>query len=122
LVRSQLWQFGLGSFKDASWFRWNLCDRDEMVADFRHRTGSACFCLALIAVLLFLVTATSGFLPATRAALLPLPYKDAGRIATVSKGGISLSIRTGIPTEWAREWRRESKSCNLRLEEPERFT
>ncbi len=109
LVRTQLRRFGIGSFRDAAWCRWNLSPRDELICSLRHWLGSAKVCLASLVVLVLLVAVTSGFLPATRAVLLPLPYRDAGRIATVSKGGISLAIRGGIPTEWAREWQRDSK-------------
>ncbi len=40
--------------------------------------------------------------------LTPLPYRDAGRIATVSQGSVRFATRVEVPVDWVRLWRQES--------------
>ncbi len=108
-VRSQLWAFCCGSFADAAWHRRNLFDRDEMMRAIDNVMKSPAFCLASIAGVIALLGLLSGFFPAARSILMPLPYADANRIATVSQSGLSLSSRAGTPMQWVTWWRSKSK-------------
>ena len=104
----QLRRFSWGSLQDAVWHRLSVLNREDLARGVRYRVQSPWFCLGSLAAIILLIAAASGGLSATRAVLLPLPYADAGRIATVSQGG-RLSIRSGIHPEWVRLWRSKSK-------------
>lgn len=96
--------FASGAFQDAAWHRMRDWNRENM----EHTRQSAGFCLAALGALLVVIAVLSGFLPETRSVLLPLPYLDAGRIATVAQGGGTLAVRSGIRAEWVRWWRSDS--------------
>jgi MacB-like periplasmic core domain len=108
-IRSQLREFCKGSFTDAAWYRWNMFDREELVRVIRNGTRSPGFCLGTIAAVIVMLGVLSGFFPTTRDILLPLPYANADRVATLSQSGFSLSARSGVPNQWVRWWRTKSK-------------
>src|ERR1017187_940227 len=83
-VRSQLFQFCRGSFADAAWYRVNLFDREEALRGIRHRMRFPGFCLGGILSIILVLGLASGFFPATRSILLPLPYANPARIPTIS--------------------------------------
>ncbi len=101
--------FARGAFHDALWHRlseWN-CERRKQA--FSRVRQSAGFSLAALALVISLVAIASGFLPETRAVLLPLPYADAGRIATVTQGGAEIAMRSGVHRQWVEWWREDSR-------------
>ncbi len=105
----KLLEFARGAFHDAAWYRlrdWNAGQNERAVS---RQFQSAGFCLAALAALIIVIAAASGFLPETRAVLLPLPYANAGRIATVAQGGSTLAVRSGIRKDWVDWWRSDSR-------------
>src|SRR5262249_10022381 len=107
-LRRRLWQFASGSLADALWHRVHILERDEFRRDLRAAIESPEFCLLGIASVFVLIALASGFLPATRDVLLPLPYAEPGRIATITQTGIALSARSGVLVEDSRLWRTDS--------------
>lgn len=112
-IRAQIWRFARGAFRDAVWQSLGLWDRERFGRVFLHGAQSAGFCLCSLALLILLIAAASSFLPGnsegvllpmTRATLLPLPYRDAGRIATVSQAGTALATRSAVRIESVRLW------------------
>ncbi|HUA86463.1 MAG TPA: ABC transporter permease [Bryobacteraceae bacterium] len=101
--------FARGAFQDAAWHRLRDWNREKVERAVSRGAQSAGFCLAALIALLALIAVASGFLPETRAVLLPLPYADAGRIATVTQGGTTLATRWGIHREWVQWWRADSR-------------
>src|SRR5262249_51183587 len=99
-IRNQLMYFARGAFQDALWHGRGLWNRDAL----SNRAQSAKFCLSVLAALVIAITVASGFLPRTRAALLPLPYRDADRIATVTETG-SMATREGVKALSVTLWR-----------------
>ena len=75
--------------------------RDALAAAFAVWARTRSFCLAALASLVLLIAAASGFLPAARAPMLSLPYTAPDRVATVTEGESSLSMRSGVPLSWA---------------------
>ncbi|HXP88958.1 MAG TPA: ABC transporter permease [Bryobacteraceae bacterium] len=108
-LRWGLWRFTCGSLQDAAWHARRRLNRDEAIRTFGPRAQSAGFCLGFLGAVLALIILASGFLPVTRDVVQPLPYTDAGRIATVSQGSALLSTRSAIRADWVREWQRDTK-------------
>ena len=106
---ARLVHFALGAFHDAAWHRARDWDRDQIEQAVSRGSQSAGFCMAALGALLAAIAVFSGFLPETRSVLLPLPYVDAGRIATVAQGGAALAVRSGIRGDWVRWWRSDSR-------------
>ncbi|MGH9611638.1 MAG: ABC transporter permease, partial [Bryobacteraceae bacterium] len=109
LPRRQLRGLCWGSFADAAWHRFHGLTRANAVRWARDWSQSATFCLLSILGAVIFLTFASGFLPRTRAIVMPLPYANAERIATVSQSGLSFSVRSGIPMNWVRLWQQKSK-------------
>lgn len=107
-IRAHLVQFAGGAFHDAAWHRRSVWNRERLTKDTAQRAESAGFCLAALAAMVVFIALSSGFLPRTRAVLLPLPYRDPGRVATVSEAG-TLATRTGIHTAAVSLWRSQSR-------------
>jgi hypothetical protein len=111
--RLEALRFAFGSFHDAVWYRTNRVDRkdliEDLIRDAGHRIESASFCLWALAGLIVAIVLLSGLLPTTRAVVMPLPYRDAGRIATVAQGGPTFATRSGVRAGWVQLWQRESK-------------
>jgi hypothetical protein len=84
---------------------WN---RERLARTAADNTRSGRFCLASLAGLVLFIGAASGFLPRTRATLLPLPYRDAGRIATASRAR-GMAENTGIRSSLVTLWRAQSR-------------
>jgi hypothetical protein len=101
-ARARLREWCWGAFADAACLRF---DRAELRESFRQWQRKPSFCLAALGAVLLAITLASGFLPATRATLLPLPYANRNRIATVSLSAGSLAMRSAIPSSLARLWR-----------------
>lgn len=101
-VRWQLLKFALGSFADAGWHLRNRFDREDAMR-------SPSFCLGAIAALITFIVLVSGGLQMTRAILMPLPYTQPERVATVAQDSISMSSRAGIRMEWIGWWQAKSK-------------
>src|SRR5581483_12199303 len=108
-AQSKLRQFARGSLLDAAWHWFRLFERERLLDDLVRCSQSPWFCLAGITAVIIAIGLVSGLLPMTRAVLLPLPYADARRIATVSQGVAPLSSRTGIQTNWVPLWQIQSK-------------
>jgi hypothetical protein len=108
-ARSQLRSFWRGSVVDAAWHRGRRIDRESLVRGLSHYVQSPGFCIASIVIAIAIIAVASGFLPSTRDVLLPLPYANADRIATISQSGMALSARAGIRTTWVHWWQRDSK-------------
>jgi hypothetical protein len=105
----ELWRFSRGAIADAVWHLWNLSERDALALAVRRRTESAVFCLASIAAMICAVIVASGFLPRTRDIVVPLPYVNADRIATVARSGMALATRAEVPASWVQLWDRSSR-------------
>lgn len=101
-------RFARGAFHDAVWHRMRGWDQEEIERAASRHVQSAGFCLATLGALVVFIALASGWLPETRSLLLPLPYDDAGRIATAAQGGTTLAVRSGIRPEWVRWWRSDS--------------
>ncbi len=104
----RLVDFALGAFSDAAWHRTRDWNREDWERAASRSAQSAGFCLAALAVLLIAIAVVSGFLPKTRSVFLPLPYAGADRIATVTQGGATLAVRSGIHKQWVEWWRADS--------------
>ena len=101
--------FAFGAFHDARWHRAHTWSGEHIKWTVARGMESPSFCLCAIGMILALITVASGFLPSTRAALLPLPYIDPDRIATVAQGDATLAVRSSIRGEWVRWWRTNSR-------------
>src|SRR5579863_664552 len=106
---AQLRRWCRGALADALWMRFN---REDLSAAFAVWARTRSFCLAALASVVLLIAAASGFLPATRATLLPLPYAAPDRVATVTEAESSLSMRSGVPDAWTAYWRAHSHSLS----------
>jgi hypothetical protein len=102
----RLVDFARGAFQDAAWHR--LRDRENFDQATSREAQAAKFCLAALGTLILAIVFVSGFLPETRSVILPLPFADAGRIATVTQGGSTLAVRSGIRSDWVHWWRADS--------------
>ena len=107
--RRELLRFASGSIRDAFWCRTNRADREDLIRGASKYVESASFCLWAIAGIIVAILLMSGFLPATRAVVFPLPYRDAGRIATVAQGAPTFATRSGVREDWVSLWQRKSK-------------
>ncbi len=99
--------FARGAFHDAVWQQrdfWTL-KRAQRLAQ------SPRFCLAVLALLPLTVVFSSGFLPLTRLALKPLPFRDAGRIVLISHAG-SMAERSGVPNTNITLWREYAQTLD----------
>jgi hypothetical protein len=106
MAGQQLVAFARGAFMDAVWHGRNVWDREA----FAHQAQSAGFCLASLLAAIVLIGLASGLFAMTRSVLLPLPYRDAAQIATVSQRGMALDSRSTVPARWARLWQSDSQS------------
>jgi len=106
---ARLLEFACDAFQDAKWHRACLLRPATFKRPLLRWLQSGGFCLTALGALVFLIIGASGLLPATRSVLLPLPYADAGRIATVSEGGPTLAVRSGIRSEWVGWWKSDSR-------------
>ena len=102
--------FARGSFHDAAWHRLREWNREKVEREVSRGAQSAGFCVVALIALVVLIGIASGFFPETRAVLLPLPYANAERIATVAQGGTTVATRSGIHREWVAWWRADSHS------------
>ncbi len=91
--------------KDAIWHTQSIWDREA----FAHQAQSAGFCLASLLAVIVLIGVASGFFAMTRTVLLPLPYRDAARVATVSQRGAALTTRLAVRATSVRLWQSESR-------------
>jgi hypothetical protein len=98
--------FARGAFTDALWHGRNVWDREA----FAHQAQSAGFCLAALLAAIVFIGSLSGFFSMTRSVLMPLPYRDATRIATVSQRGVALTTRAAVRAAFVPLWQSESKS------------
>jgi hypothetical protein len=104
----QLVAFARGAFMDAVWHGRSVWDREA----FAHQAQSAGFCLASLLAAIAFIGVASGFFATTRSVLLPLPYRDAAQIATVSQRGVALATRSAVNASWIRLWQSDSHSIN----------
>ncbi len=97
--------FARGAFHDAMWQQ-----RDFWTPKRTSRVvQSPWFCLASLAAILALIALASGILPMTRMAVLPLPYSDAGRVATIAQAG-TMATRAGVLGQAVDLWRNSSQT------------
>jgi hypothetical protein len=111
-IRSHLWQFALGSLRDAAWHRMQALQREKLVRDFRARAETPGFCLSALSGVIALIALASGFLPSSRDVILPLPYEAADRIVTLSQGGVPVATRSPIRIDRIRLWRGQSRQID----------
>jgi MacB-like periplasmic core domain len=97
--------FASGAFHDALWQHRDFWTRERV----SHLAQSAWFCLLSLSAAFGLIVLASGFLPATRTVLTPLPYRDAQNIATVAQS-LTMAMRAGVPEKNVALWREKSKS------------
>jgi hypothetical protein len=98
--------FARGAFTDAVWHGRNVWDREA----FAHQAQSAEFCLAALLAAIVLIGTVSGLFSMTRSVLMPLPYRDAAQIATVSQRGVALTTRAAVPAAFVSLWQSDSQS------------
>ncbi len=85
-VKGDVVAFCLGAFKDGFWLRQNdLCSFIRRV----FRLGSPARCVFFLTVLAVISLSLAFYLPGTRKALLPSPYRDADSLVMISRGGYS---------------------------------
>jgi len=101
--------YALGAFHDAAWHRMRKWGGEHLKRAVARGAESPAFCLCALSILLAMIVVTSGLLPRTREALLPLPYTDPDSIATVSQGDTTLATRSAVRGEWVRWWRTDSR-------------
>lgn len=94
-----------GSLADA-W--WQFREDGHALSRLSQILRSPRFCLSSLGLVFLICFVASGFLPATRTVLLPLPYPDGDRMAIVSRTGRMQPVRRGIPREIAESWLRNS--------------
>lgn len=97
--------FAQGAFYDAVWQQrdfWTL----KRAIRLKQSPG---FCLGALGAAIVLIAIASGMLPKTRQALLPLPYRDAGRVVTISQSG-TMATRAGVPGRFIELWRASSRT------------
>lgn len=92
-----------GAFVDAAWYRLNHEDLQRAREHWPRTPGFVLF--GLITLLLLLICG-SGYLPRMRSLLMPPPYADAQRMATISGAGIINSAEWMVPYSWVRIWKR----------------
>ncbi len=105
--RLELSHYCWHAFADAFWRRF---EREDFLRRLDHALRSWRFCLLGCASTVLIVVIGSGFLPITRSVLWPLPYANAGEIATVSHAGMFSPFRSGVPWHWLPAWSQQSKS------------
>lgn len=108
-IEWRLLEFALGSLQDALWHRLQVFEPEAALRELRAGVEAPRFCLAVHAGVLVLIALATGFLPATRDVLFPLPYRDASRIATVAQSGLAVATRSGARSDRIAMWRRESR-------------
>jgi hypothetical protein len=91
---------------------WHFTEESEGERRVLESLRSPKFCLGALVVLLLACVVGSGFLPATRAILAPLPYGEQDRIAVISRTGRLEPVRWGIPGFLAADWNSHSKLIN----------
>ncbi len=104
---ARLMAFARGAFHDAVWQHRDFWTQARVA----RLAESAPFCLTTLGAMVGLVALASGFLPMTRTVLMPLPYRDAGSIATVAQSG-TMAMRTGVPGKAVELWREKSQSLD----------
>jgi hypothetical protein len=102
----QLYAICSGCFRDGWWHLSESGDGRPRIIEWMR---SPRFCLISLLVLLACFTLITGFLPATRNVVAPLPFANQDRIAVISRFGRLEPVRQGIPEELARNWRKKSR-------------
>lgn len=88
---------------------WHFIDESSGKRRLLESLRSPAFCVLSLLVLFGGCILGSGFLPATRAILEPLPYGGGqNRIAVVSRAGRLEAVRRGIPGFLAADWKKHS--------------
>ncbi len=105
----RLYRAFFGCFPDA-W--WHFLDDSEGKRRIVESLRSPGFCLISLVLLFLACVVASGFLPATRAILVPLPYGEQDRAAVISRTGRLGPVRQGIPGFLAADWKSRSKLIN----------
>lgn len=103
----QLLSFAYGAFHDSAWQLrdfWTL-ERTSRCAQ------SGPFCLGAIAAVVLAIVLGSGNLPMMRGVVMPLPYRDPARIATVAQAG-TMAMRAGVRGQSVELWRENSLSLD----------
>ena len=110
--------FARGAFHDAIWQQRDFWTLKRMA----RLAQSPWFCLGSLAAAIVLIALASGFLPKTRMAVMPLPYRDAARVITIAQSG-TMATRSGMTGEAVDRWRSSSYTlegvATYRWESPE---
>lgn len=102
---AESYAFARGAIDDALWQHhdfWTLKRTMRLLQSPR-------FCLASAGVLLAAVIVASGFLPRTRQALFPLPYRDPGRLVLIAQSQ-TMATRAAEPISSIALWRKSSQT------------
>lgn len=102
----QLYSICSGCFRDG-W--WHFSENGEGWPGVIEWMRSPRLCLISLLVLLAVFTLITGFLPATRKVIAPLPFMNPARIAVISRFGRLEPVRQGIPRDLAQRWRKKSR-------------
>jgi hypothetical protein len=103
-VRKRLRGRCCGAFLDAAWYR---CNREDVRHASKQWSEMPTFLLLALLGVLLLFAAVSGDLPRMRSILLSPPYRDAQRIATISRTEVISSAEWVVPYSWVDIWRRQ---------------
>ncbi|MGA8596282.1 MAG: ABC transporter permease [Bryobacteraceae bacterium] len=102
----QLYSICSGCFRDG-W--WHFSESGEGRPRIIEWMRSPRFCLMSLLLLLAVFTLITGFLPATRNVIEPLPFTNQDRIAVISRFGRLEPVRQGIPQDLAERWWKKSR-------------
>jgi hypothetical protein len=103
-----IWRLYCSSFGSLADAWWQFREDGHALSRLSRILRSPRFCLSSLGLLFLICFVVSGFLPATRTVLFPLPYQDGDRMAIVSRTGRMEPVRRGIPKEIAQAWLRNS--------------
>jgi hypothetical protein len=102
----QLYSICSGCFRDG-W--WHFSESGEGRPRVIEWMRSPRFCLMSLLLLLAAFTLITGFLPATRKVIAPLPFMNPERIAVISRFGRMEPVRQGIPLDLSQRWQKKSR-------------
>ena len=93
-------------FPDAAGYRFH----DGIPIALRRAAGSAAFCLGGLAAVAIAAVVATGGLPATRAAIRPLPYDQPQRVLTLARNGFWPNEPGPVTPEDIAAWKQNSRA------------
>jgi len=97
-----------GAFSDAAWRRWN---REKFERALREKPRTARFCVSAICVVVLAILVASGFAPAIRSSLSPLPFSEPDKLAQLSFHANYVHYPADTLFRLVNEWQAQSKTA-----------